>query len=90
MQARRDQNDIYVGLGVSSVDNITPLPLRVDPVTDFLLTENTSQSITATLASKVKIDENDRKTCYGVSSIDNVTLIPIRTDYQGRLLIQWH
>lgn len=90
MQARRDQNDIHTGLGVSSVDNITPLLLKVDPVTDYLLIENVSQSITATVASKVKIDENDQKTCYGISSIDEVTLVPIRTDSLGRLLIQWH
>ena len=87
MQAKRDENDIALGLGVSSVDNKTPLPLRVDPVTDYLLIDNLVQSISITPAVRVKIDENDRKTCYGVSSVDNKTLVPIRSDNNGRLLV---
>lgn len=83
----RDQNDKPVGMGVSSVDSITPVMIMVDPVTNFLLVDSVQDSITV-VGAKHRIDQNDIPTCYGVSSSDNVTLIPIRTDSNGRLLVQ--
>ncbi len=42
--AKRDQNDIPVGMGVSSVDLNTPLQIRVDPVTNRLLVDITTEN----------------------------------------------
>lgn len=89
MRAKRDQNDIPVALGVSSVDSVTPLMLNVDPVTGYLLIASSSDSLITTSAVRCKIDQNDQKTKYGISSVDGVTLVPIRTDSSGRLLIQY-
>lgn len=86
MNAKRDQNDIGLGLGVSSVDGTTPTALQIDPVTGYLLASRTTDTITATLATRCKRDQNDRPTMYGVSSTDGVTLVPIRTDTNGVLL----
>ena len=85
----RDENDKAVASGVSSADSTTPVMLRVDPITDYLLVDNASDSITVVPKQWNKRDENDVPTVYGVSSIDGVTLIPIRTDNNGRLLIQY-
>lgn len=87
--AYRDQNDNPVALGVSSVDLVTPLMFNVDPVTGWLLVENSTDSLTPTSASRDKRDQNNRATMYGISSADNITLIPIRTDSNGKLLIQY-
>lgn len=89
MQARRDQNDVGIALGVSSTDNSTPLMLNVDPVTGWLLVSNSGDSLILTAATRCKIDENDVHTKYGVSSVDGITLIPIRTDSSGKLLVQY-
>ncbi len=86
--AHRDQNDRAVALGVSSVNNITPIMLAVDPVTNYLLVDNSSDSLTV-IGNKHRIDQNDIPTSYGVSSVDNITPIPIRTDSAGRLLVQF-
>lgn len=88
MQARRDENDRATALAVSSVDNVTPLRIAVDPVTNYLLVENFGDNLTAHTPIH-RIDQNDIPTCYGVSSADGVTLIPIQTDTRGRLLIQY-
>lgn len=88
-QAKHDQNDIALGLGVDSTDNTTPLAIRVDPVTSYLLVLASRDSLTATAATQDKIDENDVHTKYGVSSVDGVTLVPIRTDSSGRILVKF-
>lgn len=38
--AIRDNNHVPVALGVSSVDNVTPLPFKIDPVTGRVLTDS--------------------------------------------------
>lgn len=85
--AKRDQNDKPVALGVSSVDNTTTLMLKVDPITGYMIATVTSDSI-ITVGSTHKIDQNDIPTCYGVSNTDLTTLVPIRTDSNGTLLVQ--
>ncbi len=87
-QAKRDQNQITVGLAVSSVDNITPLMLRVDPITGYLLVNQSSDSLTVTSAVRDRRDQNFVPTVYGVSSVDGITLVPIRTNSSGVLLTQ--
>ena len=85
--ANRDQNHVPVALGVSSVDDITPLPLCVDPSTNYLLVEIATGAVTATSATQNKRDGNHVPTVYGVSSVDGTTLVPIRTDDDGNLLL---
>ncbi len=86
--AQRDENNRPTSLGVSYVDNITPIEMRVDPVTGYLLAAMSGDSITIVPATKDKIDENDIHTVYGISNEDGTTLIPIRTDSNGVLLCQ--
>lgn len=85
--AKRDENAVAVGLAVSSVDNATPLQLRVDPVTDYLLVSVALDSLSPTSATRCKRDENGAPTKYGVSSTDGITIVPIRTDSSGTLLV---
>lgn len=87
--AKRDQNDVAVSLGVNSSNSNGTLMLRVDPVTDYLLVSGSTDSLVVTPATRCKIDQNDQKTKYGISSVDGITLVPIRTDASGRLLIQY-
>jgi hypothetical protein len=82
-----DQNSRVIGAGISSTDSITPISLRVDPATDWLLMEAIGEVITPTTATQTKIDQNGHNTLYGVSDVDGVTLVPIRTNAAGELLI---
>ena len=84
----RDQNDRAVASGVSSVDSVSPVMFRVDPITDYLLVDEISSTNSATPRTRNTRDQNDVPTVYGVSSVDGVTLVPIRTDSNGRLLTQ--
>ena len=84
MQARIDQNDRKTALGVSSVDSVTPVRLRVDPVTSYLLIKivATSSGVVNTVH---RIDQNDIPTCYGWNGTQ---LVPVATDNNGYLLVQ--
>jgi len=87
--AYRDENQRPVLMGVSSVDNITPIMAHVDPVTYKLLVQDSSSSNSATSRQWNKRDENGYPTMYGISSTDGVTLVPIRTDSSGKLLVTY-
>lgn len=86
MRADRDQNQITTALGISSTDGITPIEMVVDPITNKLLVDVVSDSITVVPATIDKHDENGVPTMYGISTADGETLIPIRTDSSGNLL----
>jgi hypothetical protein len=86
----RDQNDRAVASGVSSTDSVTPVMMRVDPITDYLLVDFAGNSSNnATPRTWNKHDDNDVPTVYGVSDADGVTLVPIRTDSNGYLLVDF-
>lgn len=87
-QAERDQNYRTVGLGISSVDGTTTLPIRVDPATNYLLIDIVTGALSATPATMDKRDQNHIPTIYGISSVDGTTLVPIRTDDNGALLFE--
>lgn len=87
--ALRDQNHVTVKLGISSTDSMTPVMFAVDPSTNYLLVDVSSDVLTPTSATTDKRDQNFVPTCYGVSSVDGTTLIPIRTDINGKLLVQF-
>jgi hypothetical protein len=82
--ANRDQNDCPVGLGVSSVDLKTPLQLRVDPVTNYLLVQSIANS-SGNVSTRHRIDQDDRPTSYGWNGTN---IVPIATDINGYLLTQ--
>ncbi len=86
-QAKYDQDYVPVGLGINNTDTTTPLMLRVDPVTNYVLVDVTGATISATPASMDKRDQNYQPTMYGVSSADSTVLLPIRTDSLGRILV---
>lgn len=86
MRADRDQNQITTALGISSTDSITPIQMVVDPITNKLLVDVVSDSITVVPATIDKHDQNGVPTMYGISTADGETLIPIRTDSSGNLL----
>ncbi len=88
--AYRDENQRTVSIGVSSVDVITPIMMRVDPITDRLLITSIVSSNSATTRQWNKRDENGYPTMYGISSTDSVTLVPIRTDSNGNLLVKYN
>lgn len=85
----RDQNQRVVGSGVSSVDSVTPIMIRVDSVTGYLLVDDSASSNSATPRDWNKRDGNGYPTMYGISSVDNTTLVPIRTDTDGKLLVKY-
>lgn len=87
--AKRDQNHITVAMGISSSDGITPTMFTVDPSTNYLLLDVSSDSLVVTSATTDKRDQNFVPTCYGISSVDGTTLVPIRTDTNGKLLVQF-
>ena len=82
-----DENSRNIGAGISTTDSITPIDLRIDPITNDLLVSVISETINPTLATQNKIDQNDNNTCWGISDVDNETLVPIRTNNSGYLLI---
>ena len=82
-----DSNSRNIGAGISTTDSITPIDLRIDPITNDLLVSVISETINATLATQTKIDQNGNNTFYGISDVDGVTLVPIRTNATGALLI---
>ena len=86
--ALRDQDHVTVGMGISSSDSTTTLMLSVDAVTNYLLIDIATDSLTPTSATVVKRDQNFVPTYYGISETDSTTLVPIRTDTDGKLLVE--
>jgi hypothetical protein len=87
--ALRDDNDRAIASGVSFSDSVTTVMFRVDPITDYLLVDNSTDSLTPSIATRNRRDDNDVPTQYGVSSLDGVTPVPIRTDSNGKLLVTY-
>ena len=85
--AKHDENRVTVGLGVSSVDDISTIPIEVDDATNRLMISVSTDSLSPTTATQDKRDGNYVPTLYGVSSVNGVTPIPIRTDENGALLL---
>lgn len=69
-EAKRDGNKVTVAMGVSSVDGITPVPLRVDPVTGYLLIEVIPDTdiISFPVSSPAKRDGNRVPASLGIDS----------------------
>lgn len=89
MNAERDQNYVTVGMGIAD-DLSSTQPLRVNPVTGELLTDDTPGAEIATAMTMDERDQNYVPTVYGISDTDGTTLVPIRTDGDGNLLVDMH
>lgn len=77
-QAIRDNNRRTVWLGVSSVDGVTPIPIKTDSGGAMKMEFGTSIMPTITIpVTTDKRDENFVKTLGGVSSANSAVLIPI-------------
>ena len=78
---KRDANRNVVLMGVSSVDGVTPVPLKVDPDTGKLLAyaQSASDSIAAGNSKPVKRDGNRVHGLMGECSVD-ATPIPLTVD----------
>jgi hypothetical protein len=72
MEAVRDENRVTVGLGVSSADGVTTLPIQIDAVTGRVLVDVTSVeeggSSVATVAPR---DANHVPASLGLKSDDS-------------------
>lgn len=88
--SRRDQNYVTTGSGVSSVDGTTPVDIRVDPVTSYLLIEvvDISTSGAITPVDLAKHDQNHVPVHMGVNVSDSTPLV-LRT-HNGYLAIQFN
>ncbi len=81
------ENPIY---GISSVDNKTLVPIKIDPVTGYLKMEvvgSYNQDIPSNL-DVLKQDTNTAPAIGGVS-VQDFTIIPIRCDESGNLKVQF-
>lgn len=86
--ARRDDNHVPVILGVSSVDGITPIMARINPITGALLIQivATSAGPAVTQVTRALHDENHVTTALGITNDANQTPVCWRTS-SGNLAI---
>ncbi len=86
--AKRDSNFVPVGIGVSSVDLVTPLPILVDASTGRLLVEIVATPAGGDVphAAPDKRDENAKPVMMGKSSLSS-TLYMLNCDSNGYLLL---
>lgn len=87
-QAKRDENRVPVLLGVSSVDGVTPVPIRVDPLTGRVLANILAIDEFASTNPEIKRDENRIQVGTAVTDDSNQTVKPLLSDPNnvGRLL----
>ena len=86
-EAVRDENRVKSLLATSNVDGITPVLVKVDPVSGALIASNasTGDDLSGSIASR---DSNRVAVLLGVSSDDGETPVPVYADPNtGALLI---
>lgn len=82
--AKRDNNQVTVALGVLNTDGTTPKPLEADPTTHILdISDNTTGSDFG--ADAADRDENSVTTLTATDA--NGAIIPLYVDSSGNLLI---
>ena len=86
----RDENWVVVGMGVSSDDGTTPVPITVDPVTGRLRCVSVSTdggNATPTANKPPKRDENGVPVMAGVTDDANATVTPVSL-HNGAVMMQ--
>lgn len=86
---KRDGNNDVVLMAVSSVDGVTPVPLKCDPITGRLLCVfNSSDGGNATpVRTDAKLDGNGNKTALVITTDVTPLRIPL-SSHNGALMIQ--
>lgn len=90
MPGKRDENYIVVGMGVSSDDNITPVPITVDPSTGRLrvyISSTDGGTATPTANRPARRDENNVITAMGETNDSDRTPTPLSL-HNGALMVQ--
>lgn len=77
--APRDDNGYPTLIGVSYVDNVTPVAARADPVTGYILMSILPASYTTTNPPKRR-DDNAYPVLMGVTNDASATVRPITSD----------
>jgi hypothetical protein len=82
MNAPRDPNRIPVVIGASTADNVTTLPLPIDPSTGYVCTLINAVPSMATLqyTGNMPRDKNRIPVMAGASTTNNTTLLPLLID----------
>lgn len=85
--AKIDENGVRTILGTLQNDGVTPIRLKINPVT---LTAQFSDGTTGIASTRINAsrDGNNHPVLMGVSSADMKTPIPIAMDSNGNLLIK--
>lgn len=84
--AQRDANFVTVGMGVSSVDGVTPLPILVDVVTGRLLVEIAIVTdVVGTLPSAPAARDANHVTV-GLASDGSGNPLPLMIDHRNNFL----
>ena len=82
----RDENHVTVGAAISNDTDQDVIMLRVDPVTNYLLTDVSPAGVTSYTESQIaRRDENYRPVCLAWNEQDN-ELQEVLTDENGRIL----
>ena len=77
--APRDDNGYPTLIGVSSVDNVTPVAAKADPVTGYILMSVLTTTHTSTNPPKRR-DDNAYPVLMGITNDTNQTVKPIVSD----------
>ena len=86
--AKRDGNHVPVLIGTSSVDGITPVMARVNPITGYLLIQVVANTgaVAVTPVTRAKHDENHVTTALAETNDANLTPNCWRTN-AGNLIL---
>lgn len=86
--SNRDNNRETVMIGVSSADQVTPIEITINPVTNAVgMQVATEAGLVVTVGTNIERDGNRIPVMCGVSSLDNVTPVPIHVTPNGRIII---
>ena len=92
VSTKRDDNAIVVGMGVSSVDGVTPVPITVDELTGRLRCQQATPadgSSASGASTRAQYDENGVTTIMGET--DNAARTPTAlsvSDTNGGLMVK--
>lgn len=73
-------------LGALNTDGVTPTPVKADPSTHFIMTDDNTTGSDLSDAPAIR-DANRVTGLMAVSEVDGVTPVPLYVDSDGKLLI---
>lgn len=81
-----DANSRQLAMGATNDASLTPVPLRVDPVTGRLLITVTTGTSGSTAPTRLTVDDNSRDVASAVTD-DDAEQRPLATTTEGYLLV---